>query len=52
MWEELEMLYKDMEQREKDYQIAVEIGKMLLDKNKELQDRVDDTKTQYTLWVA
>eukprot|EP01114_Cavostelium_apophysatum_P007635 TRINITY_DN1977_c0_g3_i1.p1 TRINITY_DN1977_c0_g3~~TRINITY_DN1977_c0_g3_i1.p1 ORF type:complete len:748 (+),score=244.89 TRINITY_DN1977_c0_g3_i1:240-2483(+) len=51
MWEEIEMLYKDMEQREKDYQIAVEIGKMLLDKNKELQDQVDDTKTQYTLWL-
>ena len=27
-----------MEQREKDYQVAVEIGKMLLDKNKELSD--------------
>lgn len=49
MWEELEMLYKDMEQREKDYQIAVEIGKMLLDKNKELEDKNDEMKTQYTL---
>lgn len=40
-----------MEQREKDYQIAVEIGKMLLDKNKELEDKNDEMKTQYTLLV-
>jgi len=38
LWDELENVYHVMEQREKDYAIAVEIGKMLLDKNKELQE--------------
>ncbi len=31
-----------MEQKEKDYQIAVEIGKMLLEKNKEQGSKIKD----------
>lgn len=40
LWEELEQLYKNLEQRERDYQIAVQIGKMLLDRNQFLQEEI------------
>ncbi|PRP76950.1 viral A-type inclusion protein [Planoprotostelium fungivorum] len=46
LWDELEHVYREMEQREKDYAIAVEIGKMLLDKNKELQDQNNSFQMQ------
>jgi hypothetical protein len=49
--EELEQLYREMEQREKDYAVAVEIGKMLLDKNKELQDQNTEMQGQIELLV-
>jgi hypothetical protein len=43
---------QDLEQREKDYQIAVEIGKMLLDKNKDLDDEKEVLRQQYEQTVS
>jgi hypothetical protein len=47
VWEELEQLYKELENKEKDYQVAMAIGKMLLEKNKDLTEQQDVLKGQY-----
>ncbi len=47
VWEEIEQLYKELETREKDYQVAMAIGKMLLEKNKDLNDQRETLKQQF-----
>jgi len=46
LWDELENVYKDMQEREKDLQTAVEIGKMLLDKNNDLKTQTERHEQQ------
>lgn len=51
VWDQLEAMYKEMEEREAEYLKAVEIGKMLLDKNKELEDKVAQLEGHFQIEV-
>jgi len=49
IYDEIEALQKELIQKEKDYQIVVEVGKLLLEKNKELTENHDSMRSQFEI---
>eukprot|EP01114_Cavostelium_apophysatum_P017482 TRINITY_DN5203_c0_g1_i1.p1 TRINITY_DN5203_c0_g1~~TRINITY_DN5203_c0_g1_i1.p1 ORF type:complete len:399 (-),score=111.41 TRINITY_DN5203_c0_g1_i1:22-1197(-) len=49
LWDELEQLYRCLEEKEKDFQTAVKVGQMLLEKNKVLSDEKGEMKRFYEM---
>jgi hypothetical protein len=47
--EEIERLGKEIAQKEQDYQTVVEVGKLLLEKNKEMTDNQDALRKQFEI---
>jgi hypothetical protein len=41
-----------MEQKDRDYQTAVKIGKLMLNRNEELMGQNDDLKQKYEMLVS